>query len=454
MIHTFKIKDTNIVVDVNSGAVHVVEDIVYDMLQQMDERPHGKCPDSLINALSGYPGGDILKAYEEIVRLCDEGLLFTEDEYGEIAEGIHRKPVVKAICLHVSHDCNLRCEYCFAGTGNFEGQRCMMDLETGKKAVDFVIKHSGSRRNIEIDFFGGEPLMNFDMVKELTKYIKSVEGDHNKNFRLTLTTNGVLLDEDKLSFINEHMSNLVLSIDGRPSVNDRMRKTISGGGSYDTIMPKLKAAANSRGQDNYYVRGTFTRHNLDFSKDVLHLADQGFRQISVEPVVGGAELDYSIKKEDLPFIFDQYEHLAQEYLKRWEGDEWFNFFHFMIDLHQGPCVIKRMSGCGAGCEYVAITPEGDIYPCHQFVGNSEFLLGNVHEGTFDSNKAQIFADANVYKKPKCKDCWAKFYCSGGCHANAYQFSSDINTPYEIGCEMEKKRVECALYIKAKQMDKS
>lgn len=450
MIHTFKIKDINIAVDINSGAVHVVEDIVYDILKLIDKKPSDKCPKEIIKALPMYSQDTIEQAYKEIVELFNAEMLFTEDEYSEIAENIHRSSVVKALCLHVSHDCNLRCGYCFAGTGNFEGSRCIMDLETGKKAIDFVIANSGNRRNIEVDFFGGEPLMNFDMVKELTKYIRDVEKTHNKNFRLTLTTNGVLLDEDKLAFINENMSNLVLSIDGRPSVNDHMRKTVSGGGSYDIIMPKLKAAAQSRNQDNYYVRGTFTRHNLDFCKDVIHLAEQGFKQISVEPVVGGDELDYSIKEEDLPFIYEQYEQLAEEYLKRWEGENWFNFFHFMIDLTQGPCVIKRLSGCGAGCEYVAITPEGDIYPCHQFVGNSEFLLGNVHEGTFNNEKTQVFADAHVYKKPKCSTCWAKFYCSGGCHANAYQFGGNINNPYEIGCEMEKKRVECALYIKAKQ----
>ena len=451
MIHTFKIKDINIAADTNSGAVHVVEDVVYDLLCLLPERPTAAvCPTELYTAMPQYGSKLIDDAYAEILELCSDGLLYSEDNYAAEAAKTHRKTVVKALCLHVSHDCNLRCGYCFAGTGNFEGQRCIMDFETGKKAIDFVIARSEGRRNIEVDFFGGEPLMNFDMVKQLTAYIREQEKIHDKNFRLTLTTNGVLLDADKLAFVNENMSNLVLSIDGRKSVNDNMRKTVGGGGSYDIIMPKLKAAAESRNQDNYYVRGTFTRHNLDFCEDVIHLADEGFKQISMEPVVGGRELDYSIKEEDLPFIFEQYEQLAEEYLNRRDGN-WFNFFHFMIDLAQGPCVIKRMSGCGAGCEYVAITPEGDIYPCHQFVGNGDFLLGNVHDDTYDTGKIQAFADANVYRKPKCADCWAKFYCSGGCHANAYQFGGDINEPYAIGCEMEKKRVECALYIQARQL---
>jgi uncharacterized protein len=453
MVHSFKIDDCRIAADVNSGAVHVVEEIVFDILRLIDKKPEEKCPDSVVDALGGkYPKPDIYEAYNEIISLCNEGLLFSDDGYCDIAGSIHKEPIVKALCLHVSHDCNLRCGYCFAGTGNFSGSRCVMSEETGRQAIDFVIKHSGSRRNIEIDFFGGEPLMNFDVVKKLTYYIKEQEKVHNKNFRLTMTTNGILLDDEKLEFINKHMHNLVLSIDGRRDVNDRMRKLVNGGGSYDIILPKIKAAAKSRNQDNYYVRGTFTRYNLDFCEDVLHLADEGFKQISVEPVVGGAGEDYSIKKEDLPCIFSQYEKLAKEYIKRRLDGSWFNFFHFMIDLSQGPCVIKRMSGCGAGCEYLAVTPEGDIYPCHQFVGDKKFLMGNVAAGDFCIQKAQSFANTNIYTKPACKECWARFYCSGGCHANAYRFGGDISVPYDIGCELERKRVECALYIKAMLQD--
>jgi len=449
LIHLFKINEINIIVDVNSGAVHCVDNIVYDILRLCDNKPPAKCPEKTLNTLAGeYSKDEILSAYDEILDLCAMGMLYTDDEYEHIAASTEKKTVVKALCLHVSHDCNMRCGYCFAGTGNFSGERCVMSAQTGKKAIDFVIEKSASRKNIELDFFGGEPLMNFDVVKELVYYAKEQEKKYDKNFRLTITTNGVLLDEEKLNFINEHMYNLVLSIDGRKSVNDKMRKLVNGNGSYDVIMPKLKAAANSRNQDNYYVRGTFTRNNLDFCNDVLHLADCGFEQISIEPVVGGENEPYSIKKEDLPYIFGQYERLAKEYVSRRADGRWFNFFHFMVDLEQGPCVIKRISGCGAGCEYLAVTPEGDIYPCHQFVGNKDFLMGNVYNNDFDGKSAQSFAKANIYTKEKCKGCWAKFYCSGGCHANAYSFGKDILTPYEIGCEMEKKRIECALYIKA------
>ena len=446
MIHSFSINGVNIVVDVNSGSVHAVDSIVSDILSLYNEKPQGNCPQRVFDEFSDkYSKEDLQSAYAEINDLCNAGLLFSNDEYIEISR-IHKEPVIKALCLHVSHDCNMRCGYCFADTGNFKGERCIMSEQTGKKAIDFVIANSAGRRNIEIDFFGGEPLMNFEVVKKLVFYARKQEKIHNKNFRLTITTNGVLLDSEKLDFINKHMHNLVLSIDGRKSVNDRMRKMVNKSGSYDVIMPKIQAAANSRNQDNYYVRGTLTRHNLDICEDVLHLADQGFKQISIEPVVGGVDSDYSIKAEDLPTIFQQYEQLAMDYIKRRKDGRWFNFFHFMIDLTQGPCVIKRLSGCGAGCEYLAITPEGDIYPCHQFVGNRNFVMGNVHQNNFDSTKVKAFADTNVYTKEKCKNCWAKFYCSGGCHANAYSFGGDISTPYEIGCEMEKKRIECALYI--------
>ncbi len=443
MVHKFSMDGVNIVVDVNSGAVHVVSPLVYALIESTDND---------IEAIKKYTNEEIEEAKAEIDELVKNGMLFSEDTYSQVAEKIKRRPVVKALCLHIAHDCNLRCKYCFAGTGSFCGERSMMPVEVGKKAIDFVIEKSGDRKNIEVDFFGGEPLMNFDVVKELTAYANEQGEKHGKVFRLTITTNGVLLDDEKLEFINENMSNLVLSVDGRKEVHDFMRPAVNGKGSYDVIMPKITKAAESRNQDNYYVRGTFTRHNLDFSNDVLDLANLGFKQISVEPVVGGKETDYALREEDLPTIFDQYEKLAIEYAKRGKTEDWFNFFHFMIDLDQGPCVIKRMSGCGAGCEYVAVTPEGDIYPCHQFVGNKDFCIGNVMDGTYDNEKTTAFANTNVYTKEKCKQCWAKFYCSGGCHANAYQFGGDINNPYEIGCELERKRVECALYIKAKELE--
>lgn len=439
MIHKFKMHGSYMVLDVNSGSVHVIDPLTYDLLSYIEKPTDETCS---IN-LPGYPQEEVEEAYQEIRELYQNGLLFTKDDYAEIAENINRQTPIKALCLHVSHDCNLRCGYCFAGTGQYCGERELMSEEVGKAAIDFVIEKSGARKNIEIDFFGGEPLMNFDVVKKVADYAMDQGKLHNKTFRLTITTNGVLLDEEKLAYINENMSNLVLSIDGRKEVNDHMRKTVTGDGSYDVIKDKLLRAADSRNQMNYYARGTFTHHNLDFSEDVFHLADLGFKQISVEPVVGGKEQDYSIKEEDLPIIFDQYEKLAKKYVN---AD--FNFFHFMIDLTGGPCVIKRLSGCGAGCEYVAVTPEGDIYPCHQFVGNEQFKLGNVTKNDFNQNLVKDFANTNVYTKPDCKECWAKFFCSGGCHANAYQFGGSIQTPYSIGCEMERKRVECALYIEA------
>lgn len=327
----------------------------------------------------------------------------------------------------------------------------MMSLEVGKKAIDFLISESGNRKNLEIDFFGGEPMMNFDVVKGIIEYARQKEKEHNKNFRFTLTTNGLLLNDENIKYINENMQNIVLSIDGRKEVNDRMRIRIDGSGCYDDILPKFKYVAESRNQDNYYVRGTFTRENMDFSNDVLHLADEGFRQISVEPVVAAKDSGYDLREEDLPRLFEEYEKLAYEYVKRRKEGNWFNFFHFMIDLTQGPCIVKRLTGCGSGHEYLAVTPEGDIYPCHQFVGNEKFKMGNVKEGVLNRDIQNYFKNSNVYTKKECDSCWAKFYCSGGCAANSYNFHKDINTVYKVGCELEKKRVECALWIKAQEM---
>ncbi|OPZ86686.1 MAG: hypothetical protein BWY74_03572 [Firmicutes bacterium ADurb.Bin419] len=378
-------------------------------------------------------------------------MLFSEDFYKDTFTLWDKKPVVKALCLHISHDCNLRCKYCFASTGDFGGQRSMMSAEVGKKAIDFVIEASGNRKNLEIDLFGGEPLMNFDVVKEIVAYAKSKEKEYGKNFRFTLTTNALLLNEEIKTYLNENMQNVVLSVDGRKEVNDKMRYRVDGTGCYSDIMPKIKDMADSRGQDKYYVRGTFTRENLDFSKDVLHLADEGFKQISVEPVVAAKDSGYDLREEDLPVLFEEYEKLASEFVKRKAEGKGFNFFHFMLDLSQGPCVVKRLRGCGSGHEYVAITPEGDIYPCHQFVGNSDFKMGNVAEGIVNTEIQEQFKGSNVYTKEECGKCWAKFYCSGGCAANAYQFNNDINIPYKVGCELEKKRVECALWIKSQGM---
>jgi uncharacterized protein len=396
-----------------------------------------------------YKEEDIKEAYEEITELKEAGSLFTEDIYENYIDSFkNRQPVVKALCLHIAHDCNLACQYCFAEEGEYHGRRALMSFEVGKKALDFLVANSGSRRNLEVDFFGGEPLMNWEVVKQLVEYGRSIEEANNKKFRFTLTTNGVLLNDEILDFVNKEMGNIVLSTDGRKEVHDRMRPFRNGKGSYDLIMPKFKKAAESRNQTNYYVRGTFTHYNLDFSKDVLSLADEGFKQISVEPVVASPEDAYALRTEDLPQIFEEYDKLAVEMIKREKEGRGFNFFHFMIDLTGGPCVYKRLSGCGSGTEYLAVTPWGDLYPCHQFVGNEDFLLGNVDDGIVKKNICEEFKQCNVYSKPKCKDCFAKLFCSGGCAANSYNFHGNINDSYEVGCEMERKRVECAIMIKA------
>ena len=363
-----------------------------------------------------------------------------------------RQTVVKALCLHIAHDCNLACKYCFAEEGEYHGRRALMSFEVGKKALDFLIRSSGSRINLEVDFFGGEPLMNWDVVKQLVEYGRSQEKLHNKKFRFTLTTNGVLLNDEIMEFCNREMSNVVLSLDGRKEVNDQMRPFRNGTGSYDLIVPKFQKFAEQRGDKDYFVRGTFTRNNLDFSEDVLHFADLGFKKMSVEPVVAPPEEEYSIREEDLPVIMEQYDKLAAEYVKRIKEGRGFTFFHFMLDLSQGPCVAKRLSGCGSGTEYLAVTPWGDLYPCHQFVGNEKFLLGNVDEGVTNTEIRDEFKLCNVYAKEKCRDCFARFYCSGGCAANSYNFHGSITDAYDIGCEMQKKRIECAIMIQAALAD--
>lgn len=451
MIHKYKMLDMNIVLDIYSGAVHVVDDVVYDMLDYCLEPfvCEAQCPDFIIDAMGkDYSVLDIKEGYNEICELVNAGQLFTDDCYAQIAKNWHKKSVVKALCLHIAHDCNLRCKYCFGDTGEYKGGRCLMSAETGKRAIDFVIKSSGQRRNIEIDYFGGEPLMNFEVVKEITEYAKEQAKIYDKNFRFTITTNGLLLDEDKKKYINGNMSNVVLSLDGTKETNDRVRYRVDGSGSYDAIVPKFQDLANSRNQDNYYVRGTFTAYNVEFANDVIHLADLGFKQTSVEPVVAPYEEDYALRDEHIPTVLREYEKLTEEYIKRYREGNGFNFFHFMIDLDQGPCAVKRLSGCGAGHEYLAVTPQGDIYPCHQFVGNEKFKMGSVYEGELDNDVVSYFENSNIYTKEKCKNCFAKFYCSGGCSANAFNFNGDINKPYELACEFEKKRVECAIAIAA------
>ena len=462
MIHQYKNNGYNIILDVNSGAVHVVDDIVYDVIEEYnknedaDGRFTGTDKDSLAEKFaSKYSRDDVYEVCDEIEELTEQGRLFTRDIYEPYIDSFKDRPtVVKALCLHIAHDCNLACKYCFAEEGEYHGRRAMMSYEVGRKALDFLVANSGSRRNLEVDFFGGEPTMNFDVVKQLVEYGRSIEKEHNKNFRFTLTTNGVLLNDEIMEFANKEMANVVLSIDGRKEINDLMRPTRNNhGSSYDIIMPKFKKFAESRNQTNYYVRGTFTHNNIDFSKDVLHLADEGFEQISVEPVVAKPEDDYAIREEDLPKIFEEYDALAAELVKRKKAGNGFNFFHFMIDLDGDPCVAKRLSRRGSGREYLAVTPWADFYPCHQFVGNEEFIMGNVDEGITRTDIRDEFKACNVYSKDKCKKCFAKFFCSGGCAANSYNFHGNINDAYDIGCEMQRKRVECAIMIKAALADK-
>jgi uncharacterized protein len=475
VVHQYKNNGLNIVLDVNSGMVHVVDDLAYDIIAMYENNSQGAIVSAMVEKYtqpqymkliteSDSKDGDfteniealvrqILEVMEDIEQLKKDGALFTIDAYEPyIKEFKSRSTVVKALCLHIAHDCNLACKYCFAEEGEYKGHRELMSYEVGKQALDFLIASSGNRRNLEVDFFGGEPLMNFQVVKDLVKYGREQELLYNKKFRFTLTTNGILLDDEAMEFANQEMSNVVLSIDGRKEVNDRMRPSRNGKGSYDLILPKFKKLAESRNQTNYYVRGTFTHNNLDFSEDVKHLAEQGFQQISVEPVVSLPEEPYAITEEDLPVLFEEYDKLAQLILEKKKEGKGFNFFHFMIDLSGGPCVAKRLSGCGAGTEYLAVTPWGDLYPCHQFVGIPEYLMGNVFEGVKRTDLREEFKLCNVYSKEKCSNCFAKFYCSGGCAANSFKFHGNINDTYDIGCKLQQKRVECALMIKAAEAE--
>lgn len=449
MIHKFAMNGLNIVLDVNSGAVHVVDKVTYEVLDFYKE----KDIDFIKENLTNFSSDEIEEAYKEILELEENGLLYSQDNYLDIEGFKNREPVVKAMCLHIAHDCNLKCKYCFASQGDFGGQKSHMSLEVGKKALDYLVANSGSRRNLEVDFFGGEPLMNFEVVKQLVSYGNEIAPQKGKNFRFTITTNGVLLDDEKIAYINEHMHNVVLSLDGRKDINDDMRPTLNDKGSYDIIVPKFQKLVKERKNKYYYLRGTFTRDNMDFGKDVLHFKDLGFDLTSVEPVVGDESNPYALRDEDIPKILKEYEDLAIKYADMRVKDEEFRIFHFMVDLAQGPCAIKRLTGCGAGTEYLAVTPEGDIYPCHQFVGQEEFKMGNILEKEINlpEDMRQTFRNAHVYSKEECSKCWARFYCSGGCHANAYNFNDDILKPYELGCEMQKKRVECALMVEAKVM---
>lgn len=455
MIHQYKNNGYNIVLDVNSGAVHVVDDTVYDVIACMVENKleHVEKEEAVKKLLAceikNCDETTLREMIDEIYELKEAEMLFTDDVYENSIEAFqNRETVVKALCLHIAHDCNLACKYCFAEEGEYHGRRALMSFEVGKKALDFLVANSGSRVNLEVDFFGGEPLMNWQVVKDLVAYGRSIEEANHKKFRFTLTTNGVLLNDDILEFANKEMANVVLSIDGRKEVHDFMRPHRGGQGSYDEIVPKFQKVAESRNQMNYYVRGTFTHFNKDFAADVCHLADLGFKQISVEPVVAPPTADYALQEEDIPQLLEEYDKLAVELLKRHKEGKGVNFFHFMIDLKGGPCVYKRLSGCGSGTEYLAVTPWGDFYPCHQFVGQEKFLMGNVDSGIINTKVRDEFKSCNVYSKEKCKNCFAKFYCSGGCAANSYNFHGNIFDAYDVGCALQKKRVECAIMIKA------
>ena len=459
MVHQYKLNGYNIVLDTCSGSVHSVDDVAYDIIAMYKTASREEIVNAVMKKYGDRPDvtrDDVLLCIDDVESLEKSGKLFTEDSFKNLATTFKERSgnVIKALCLHVAHTCNLNCSYCFASQGKYHGDRAVMSFETGKRALDFLIENSGSRCNLEVDFFGGEPLMNWDVVKETVRYGRSLEEKHNKKFRFTLTTNGVLLNDEVMEFANKEMANVVLSIDGRKEIHDYMRPTRNGKGSYDLLLPKFQEFAKKRAGKSYYVRGTYTHNNLDFSKDVLHMADLGFDQISIEPVVSLPDEPYAIKEEDIPYLLDQYDILAKEMIKRHKEGRGFNFFHFMIDLTGGPCVYKRLSGCGSGTEYLAVTPWGDFYPCHQFVGDENFLMGNVNEGITRPEIADEFRCCNVYTKEKCKKCFARFYCSGGCMANAYKYADGLNDSYDLGCEMERKRVECAIMIKAAMADEN
>ncbi|WP_371371992.1 thioether cross-link-forming SCIFF peptide maturase [Sporomusa aerivorans] len=442
-VHKFILNGLYIVLDINSGAVHIVDNLVYDIMDIFN----GANDDEVIAALKDkYPAQNITEALQELKELVSAGQLLSPEL--SVPLSLSQKPLVKSLCLHVAHDCNLRCGYCFAGTGDFGHSRGLMPKAIGERAVDFIIENSGPRRNCELDFFGGEPLLNMDTVKHVVSYVRRREAETGKVFKLTLTTNAVLLTDEIINYLNENNISLVLSLDGRPEVHDRMRPNAAGRGSYADAVTRSEKLVASRSGQNYYLRGTFTAYNLDFAADVLSMADQGFKQLSVEPVVA-KDADYALTEAHLPELFRQYELLAEEYLARKLSGNGFEFFHFNLDLSNGPCVAKRLSGCGAGHEYFAVTPDGDLYPCHQFVGRDEYKLGNVYDGVLNQEMPAKFRQAHVLNKPACRECWARFYCSGGCHANADLFHNDLHQPYELGCELQKKRLECAIMIQAK-----
>ncbi len=457
MVHQYKLNGYNIVLDTCSGSVHVVDEIAYDIISMYKEKSADEIVKYILDTYKDeeISENDVLECIEDVKSLENAGKLYTPDTYEGMAFDFkNRNTVIKALCLHVAHTCNLNCEYCFASQGKYHGERALMSFEVGKRSLDFLIENSGTRRNLEVDFFGGEPLMNWDVVKELVSYARVQEKIHNKNFRFTLTTNGILVDDDVIDFCNKEMSNIVLSLDGRKEVHDRLRKDYQGRGSYDIIVPKFQEFVKRREGKSYYMRGTFTHNNVDFTNDIFHMADLGFTELSMEPVVCSPKDASALTEADLPILFEQYEILAKEMIKRKKAGNGFTFYHYMLDLTNGPCIYKRISGCGSGTEYMAVTPTGELYPCHQFVGDTKYLLGNIWDGVTNKEIQNEFKLCNAYARKECDDCWAKLYCSGGCAANSYHASGKITGIYEYGCELFKKRIECAVMIQvAENYDK-
>mgnify|MGYP002602639070 CR=1 FL=1 len=448
MIHQYQLNGYNIVLDVCSGSVHVVDEAAYDLIGLYEDHSREAAIDEVSAKYPALDRAELEECYDDITSLKDAGKLFTPDTFAPMAGELKARTsgVVKALCLHIAHTCNLNCSYCFASQGRYQGERALMSFEVGKRAMDFLIENSGSRRNLEVDFFGGEPLMNFDMVKKLVAYCREQEKIHNKNFRFTMTTNGMLIDDDVIDFCNKECHNVVLSLDGRKEVHDRFRKDYAGHGSYDAIVPKFQEFVKKRGDKGYYMRGTFTHYNTDFTNDIFHMADLGFTELSMEPVVCDPSDPSALTEADLPILKEQYEILAKEMIKRNREGRGFTFYHYMIDLTGGPCIYKRISGCGSGTEYMAVTPWGDLYPCHQFVGEEKFKLGNIWDGVTNTEIQQEFASCNVYARPDCHDCWARLYCSGGCAANAYHATGSVKGVYEYGCKLFRKRMECAIMV--------
>ena len=446
MVHQYKLNGYNIVLDTASGAVHVVDEVAYDIIKDFKTKSQEAIVSDITNRYD-VTEDDVLECIGDVRSLEKANKLFATDDYEELTPKLNKNSnVVKALCLHIAHTCNLNCSYCFASQGKYQGERALMSFETGKAALDFLIKNSGTRHNLEVDFFGGEPLMNWQVVKDLVNYARSIEKDYNKNFRFTLTTNGVLIDDDVIDFCNKEMDNVVLSLDGRKEVHDKFRVNYEGKGSYDTVVPKFQDFVKKRGDKGYYIRGTFTHNNTDFTNDIFHMADLGFTELSMEPVVCPPGDPYALTDADMPVLFEQYEILAKEMIKRKKNGNGFTFYHYMIDLKNGPCIYKRISGCGSGTEYMAVTPWGDLYPCHQFVGDEKYKLGDIYNGVTNTDIQNEFRQCNAYSRPDCKNCWAKLYCAGGCAANSYHATGSVSGIYEYGCELFKKRIECAIMM--------